>query len=157
MSEPTRRIFLDKQHPEVYKAQVAVAVAVRKATRDAGLAPALVELLSVRISQINGCAYCLDLHTRQALEVGETPRRLGVLPAWRDTAIFTEEERAALTLVESITRLGDVDDQDAAYAEASAVLSEDALSAVGWVAITMNAFNRLSITSRHPVKPERAR
>lgn len=156
MTGPTRRLFLDKQHPEVYRAQVAVAVAVRKAARDAGVAPSLVELLSVRISQLNGCAYCLDLHTRQAIELGETPRRLGVLPAWRDTTLFTEEERAALTLVESITRLGDVDAQDAAYAEAKAVLTEDALSVVSWVAITMNSFNRLSIASRHPVRPERA-
>lgn len=113
------------------------------------------ELLHVRISQLNGCAYCLDLHVRDAVKAGETPQRLAVLPAWRDTSLFTDKERAALALAESITELPGHRSQEQEEAFAREHLTEEEFSVVSWLAIAMNAFNRVSITSHHPVRKER--
>jgi AhpD family alkylhydroperoxidase len=155
IAEPTaRRVPIDKQHRAVYRAQLEVAKAVTAAAEDAGLGRALVELVNIRVSQINGCAYCLDVHVRAALLGGETAQRIAVLPAWRDTTLFTAAERAALTLAESLTTLPEPRVQDQDYAEAAEVLTEEQLSAISWVTIAMNSFNRLSIVSRHPVRHE---
>jgi AhpD family alkylhydroperoxidase len=145
------RVRIDKQHRAVYRAQLEVAKAVRTAAEVAGLDRTLVNLLNIRLSQLNGCAYCL--HVREARVDGETEQRLAVLPAWRDTTLFTAAERAALTLAESLTTLPDSRTQDRDYAEAAEVLTEEQLSAVSWITIAMNSFNRLSIVSRHPVRP----
>ncbi|WP_209499299.1 carboxymuconolactone decarboxylase family protein [Streptomyces sp. PvR006] len=147
-----RRVYLDKQSPAAYRALVHTADAVRATAAEAGLDRILVELVNLRVSQINGCASCLDVHTRAALRAGETTRRLGVLPAWRDTELFTARERAALALAEATTDPADRLAQDRAYGAARAVLDDEEISAVIWVAIAINAFNRVSILSRHPVR-----
>ncbi|MGW8762671.1 carboxymuconolactone decarboxylase family protein [Streptomyces sp. NPDC055815] len=146
------RVYVDKRSPKAYHALVQTAEAVRATAADAGLDRLLVELVNLRVSQINGCAYCLDVHTRAALRAGETTRRLGVLAAWRDTALFTARERAALALAEATTAPADALAQERAYEEARRSLDEDEISAVIWVAITINAFNRVSILSKHPVR-----
>ncbi|MEV6164405.1 carboxymuconolactone decarboxylase family protein [Streptomyces sp. NPDC052052] len=151
------RVFIDKQSPKAYRALTATAEAVRGVAAEAGLDRTLVELINIRVSQLNACAFCLDLHTRQALRAGETTQRLGVLPAWRDTALFTDRERAALALAEATTHPEDAGAQETAYAAARAALSDEEVSAVIWVAITMNAFNRVSIMSKHPVRPAAAK
>lgn len=148
------RVPIDKQHRAVYLAQINVAKAIRKEAQTAGLSRALVELINIRISQINGCAYCLDTHVSDALRHGEDARRIAVLPAWRDTTLFTAKERAALTLAESVTTLPDARTQDQDYADAREHLTADELAAVSWIAITMNAFNRISIVSRHAVRSD---
>ncbi|MFI7502858.1 carboxymuconolactone decarboxylase family protein [Streptomyces sp. NPDC049687] len=148
----TRRIYIDKQSPKAYHALVQTSEAVRATAADAGLQRTLVELVNLRVSQLNGCASCLDVHTKAALRAGEDTRRLGVLAAWRDTELFTPPERAALALAEATTRPTDAAAQEAAYADARQVLTEDQISAVIWVAVTINAFNRVSILSRHPVR-----
>ncbi|KPI28252.1 carboxymuconolactone decarboxylase family protein [Streptomyces sp. NPDC054950] len=147
----TRRIFIDKQSPKAYHALVQTSEAVRATAADAGLERTVVELINLRVSQLNGCAFCLDLHTRAAVRAGEDTRRLGVLAAWRDTDLFSPLERAALALAEATTVLSDAAAQEAAYAEAVEVLTEDQTAAVIWVAVTINAFNRVSILSKHPV------
>jgi AhpD family alkylhydroperoxidase len=144
---------IDRQHPQVYRAQAEVARAIRDAVADAGLDRTLVELASIRVSQLNRCAYCLHAHVRDALAAGETTQRLAVLPAWRDTLLFTDAERAALTLAESLTTLPDARTQDQDYADAARHLTAEQLSAISWVIIAMNAFNRVSIVSRHRVRP----
>ena len=98
-----RRIFIDKQSPKAFHALVQASEAVRATASEAGLDRTTVELINVRVSQLNGCAYCLDVHTRAALRAGESPRRLGVLSAWRDTGLFAPSERAALALAEATT------------------------------------------------------
>ncbi|MEU3341415.1 carboxymuconolactone decarboxylase family protein [Streptomyces sp. NPDC002144] len=148
-----RRIFIDKQSPKAFHALVQTSEAVRATAADAGLDRTTVELINLRVSQLNGCAYCLDVHTKAALRAGESPRRLGVLAAWRDTEVFTERERAALALAEVTTDPTDADAQESAYEGARQILSEDQISAVIWVAVTINAFNRVSILSKHPVPP----
>ncbi|MDI3409379.1 carboxymuconolactone decarboxylase family protein [Streptomyces cavernicola] len=149
---PDRRVLIDKQSPTAYRALVQTAEAVRTVAAEAGLERRLVELIDLRASQINGCAYCLDVHTRAALRAGETQQRLGTLAAWRDTELFTPEERAALALAESTTTPSDLALRDSAYAAARAVFTDEQISAVIWVAVTINAFNRVSILSAHPVR-----
>ncbi|OQR62836.1 carboxymuconolactone decarboxylase [Streptomyces maremycinicus] len=147
----TRRIYIDKQSPKAYHALVQTSEAVRATAADAGLDRTVVELINLRVSQLNGCAFCLDVHTRAALRAGEDTRRLGVLAAWRDTGLFSPLERAALALAEATTVPSDAGAQEAAYAEALEVLTDDQTAAVIWVAVTINAFNRVSILSKHPV------
>jgi AhpD family alkylhydroperoxidase len=145
--------YLDKLDPAAYRALTALSATVRESAADAGLERTLVELVNIRVSQINGCAFCLDLHVRAALRDGESVQRLAVLPAWRDASLlFTEREQAALAVAEAATLLPDGGWRKAEAERASDVLTTAELSAVNWVAITMNAFNRVSILSRHPVR-----
>ncbi|MGE7435555.1 MULTISPECIES: carboxymuconolactone decarboxylase family protein [Kitasatospora] len=148
-----RRVFVDKQSPQAYRALLATAETVRAVAADAGLDRRLVELVNLRVSQINGCAYCLNVHTKAALQGGDSAQRLGVLAAWRDAELFTPQERAALALAEATTTPADATAQEIAYAAARAALTDDQISAVVWVAVTINAFNRVSILSKHPVRP----
>ncbi|MGX9899626.1 carboxymuconolactone decarboxylase family protein [Arthrobacter sp. SA17] len=114
----------------------------------------LVELLYVRISQLNGCAFCLDMHVSSALKQGETTQRLAVLSAWRDTDLFTEQESAALALAESVTELPDAATREREEESARQHLSDEEFSVVTWLTITMNAFNRVSIISHHPIQDD---
>lgn len=148
-----KRIYLDKAYPDVYAALVETNKAVKDAAAAAGLDKLLIELVNLRVSQINGCAYCLDAHAKVARRLGETVQRMAVLPAWRDAHVFTPREQAALTLAESVTELPNAAAADEAYRFASERLTPAEVAAVIWVAINMNAFNRMSILSRHPVRP----
>ncbi|MEV5011192.1 MULTISPECIES: carboxymuconolactone decarboxylase family protein [unclassified Streptomyces] len=147
----TQRVNVGKQHPAAYKALIALSAEVEEAAAAAGLDPLLVELLKIRTSQINGCAFCLRMHTRDALKKGETTDRITVLPGWEETGYFSETDRAALRLTEAITRVSDGHVSDKDYSAAAAVLTADQVSAVAWLATVMNAFNRVAITSRYPV------
>jgi AhpD family alkylhydroperoxidase len=150
------RLFIDKQSPDAYRAMSAVAAEVTATAQAAGLDRLLVELVNIRISQLNGCGFCLDLHVRRALAEGETPQRLAVLPAWRDVDLFSRAEQAALALAETLTRLPEHHDRERERSRARKELTADQFSAVSWIAITMNAFNRISIISGHPVRPRSA-
>jgi AhpD family alkylhydroperoxidase len=147
-------IFLDKHHPAAWRALNGLGLKAKEAMIEAGMDERLIELLNVRISQINGCAYCLDMHVTDAVKGGESTQRLAVLPAWRDTAVFEDHERAALALAESVTVLPEARTRDLEDAYAREHLTDEQYSAVSWLAIAMNAFNRVSITSQHPVRPE---
>ncbi|MGK5740580.1 carboxymuconolactone decarboxylase family protein [Micromonospora sp. URMC 103] len=146
-----QRVNIGEQHPAAYKALIALSSEVEAAAAAAGLDPLLVELLRIRASQINGCAFCLRMHTRDALEKGELPERIAVLPAWAETDYFSATDRAALRLTEAVTRVPDGHVSDEDFAAAAAVLTADQVSAVAWLATVMNAFNRVAITSRYRV------
>ena len=148
----SRSVFLDKEHPAAWRALNGLGLKAKESALEAGLDETLVELLNVRISQMNGCAYCLDLHVGDAVRNGESAQRLAVLPAWRDTELFTEKERAALTLAEAITNISDAVAREREGRQARRHLSDAEFSAISWLAITMNAFNRVSIVSQHPVR-----
>ena len=150
-----RSIFLDKAHPAAWRALNGLGLKAKEAAAEAGLDDTLIELLNVRISQINGCAYCLDMHVGDAVKNGESAQRLAVLPAWRDTTLFSEKECAALMLAEAITTISDTQTRDREGAQARRHLTAEEFSAVSWLAITMNAFNRVSIVSQHPVRAAR--
>jgi AhpD family alkylhydroperoxidase len=149
----TEHVLIDKVAPDAYKAAIGVATAVSAAAKDNGLPRALVELINVRVSQLNGCATCLDVHVRKAAAAGVSSRQLATLSQWRDTELFHDREQAALRLAEITTTLPDHDTAEREYARARAVLTDGEVAAVVWVAIAINAFNRVSILSRHPVKP----
>lgn len=115
----------------------------------------MIELVNMRVSQIDGCAYCLDVHSKAALAAGETERRLAVLPGWRRSDLYTEREQAALVLAEITATLPDEDTLAREYAFARQYLSDDEVSVVVWAATSIAAFNRVSILSRHPVRPHK--
>ncbi len=149
---PDARIWIDKQTPEPFRALNGVALAVRTAAAAAGLDRALVELVNVRVSQLNGCPSCLNLHTRAAVAAGVTQQQLDVLTAWRRSELYTPTQRAALSLAELTTALPDEQTLEREYALARQHMSDDQVSVVIWVATTIGAFNRVSIMSRHPVR-----
>ena len=148
------QFFLDKSNPDVWKAVTQLSKSVEEDARAAGLSKQLIELVNLRVSQLNGCAFCLDLHTRLAIKAGLSAQRLGALSAWWEAEnLYTAEERAALQLAEATTRIGDIDNVIAAQLLASNVLDDQQYAAVQWVAMTMNLTNRISILSHHPVRP----
>ncbi len=149
----TEHVHIDKQTPEAYKSLIGVSTAVAKAAREAGLSRRLVELVNVRVSQLNGCPSCLESHCRRAESAGVTDKQLSTLSVWRDTELFDDREQAALRLAEITTTLPDHDTAEREYGRARKVLNDDELSAVIWVATAIGAFNRVSILSRHTVKP----
>src|SRR5918998_2954040 len=120
--------------------------------------PKLLELVKVRVSQINGCAHCLHMHRQDALKQGETDDRLLLLSAWRESGLYTERERAALAWAESLTRIAETHAPDAVYEEARTVFSDDELVALSIGVAMINAWNRLAIGFRlqHPADRLRA-
>ena len=148
----TKRINLGKSAPKLYQAVAALDPLASEALASAGIADGFSHLLRLR-SQLNQCAFCIRLHTRDAMAGGESSDRISVLPAWRETEYFNQKERAALELVEAITLISDGQVPDALYAQAAANLSSDEVSAIEWLAVVMNAWNRIAISSRYLVKP----
>jgi AhpD family alkylhydroperoxidase len=116
--------------------------------RNAGLEPGLLELIKTRASQINRCAYCIDMHTKDARAEGETEQRLYALAAWRETPFFTERERAALAWTESITLISHGSVPDALFDEARRHFSEKELVDLTLALIAINGWNRLAIPFR---------
>lgn len=150
------RPYLDKAEPEVWQAASAYSAAVSLAAAQHGLSGQELELIKVRASQLNGCSFCLDLHSRQARQAGITQQKLDLLPAWRETDLFTDRERAVLAIAEAGTLLPLNDDSEADLVGARGVLGDDTFTAAEWVVVTINAFNRISILSEHPVRPRGA-
>jgi AhpD family alkylhydroperoxidase len=146
-------VNIGKQFSEPYKAYVALDAQVKVATEQAELPVLLVELVKLRVSQLNGCAFCLRMHARDAVAAGETADRLAVLPAWWESQYFSDQERAALTLAERITRIGDEHTAAPTGVDIEAALSEQQIAAVTWLAVIMNGWNRIAITSHYPVGP----
>jgi len=106
------------------------------------------ELVRVRASQLNGCAYCIDMHTKDARAAGETEQRIYALPAWRETPFFTSRERAALALTESITLMPQTHVPDADFAKAAAEYGDDELAALVSLIVTINAWNAIGVSTR---------
>lgn len=123
-----------------------------RALKDSPLPAATQELVALRVSQINGCAVCIDMHTKEAAAAGETSARLNLVAAWREATVFTEAERAALELAEEGTRVADaargVDDEVWAYATEH--YDEEQLTALVVLVSFMNSVNRLNIIAQQP-------
>jgi AhpD family alkylhydroperoxidase len=120
------------------------------AASDAGLEPELLELVRIRASQINGCGFCLDMHTKDARAKGETEQRIYALDAWQEAPFYTPRERAALALAEAVTLVSDGRVPDDVYRDAADVFKEAELAALIWAAIVINAYNRVAIATRMP-------
>ena len=123
-----------------------------KAAGDAGLPHATQELVKIRASQINGCGFCTDMHTKDAAAAGETQLRLNLVAAWREATVFTEAERAALELAEQGTRIADSAGgvTDEAWANAAKHYDEDQLAALISLIAIINAYNRINVINQQP-------
>jgi AhpD family alkylhydroperoxidase len=111
----------------------------------------LFELVKIRASQMNGCAYCIDMHTKDARQAGETEQRIYALNAWRETPFFDDRERAALEWTEAVTRVGDSHVPDDVFERVSRYFDEAELVALTFGVIVINSWNRLSVSFRPPV------
>jgi AhpD family alkylhydroperoxidase len=121
---------------------------IEKYVHGSGLEPSLLDLVKIRASQINGCAYCLDMHTKDARAEGETEQRLYTLPAWRETPFFTDRERAALAWTEAVTLVSQDHVPDEVYQVARKHFSEKELLDLTMAVVAINSWNRLSISFR---------
>ena len=149
----TERVNLSKASPQLYKTVAEMDQLAVQAAHDAGWSDGFAHLLKLRASQINQCAFCVRMHARDAAAVGESADRLSVLPAWRESGYFSDKERAALALMEAVTLVSQGQVPDDVYDAASAVLSSAEIASVEWLAIVINAWNRIAISSRYPVRP----
>jgi AhpD family alkylhydroperoxidase len=134
-----------KVAPGAYHAMMALEGYVKKSSK---LEQSLLELVRMRASQINGCAYCLDMHSKDARANGETEQRLYALNAWRETPFFTDRERAALAWTEAVTLVSQTHVPDSVYAEASQRFTEEELVNLTLAVATINSWNRLAISFR---------
>lgn len=121
---------------------------LERAVQAMGLEESLYELVKIRASQINGCAFCIDMHTKDARAAGETEQRIYALNAWRETPFFTERERVGLALAEAITLVSQGQVGDEVYAQAAEVFSPSEIAALIMATTTINAWNRIAISSR---------
>jgi AhpD family alkylhydroperoxidase len=140
----TPRLSVEPLAPESYRAMVALDGTVTKGPLEA----ALQELIRVRASQINGCAYCLAMHTNDARQGGESEQRLYALSAWRESPWFTARERAALAMTDAITRISDAGVPDDVYDEAALHFTPAEVAALIMAINVINAWNRIAITTR---------
>ncbi|RKW71982.1 carboxymuconolactone decarboxylase family protein [Galactobacter caseinivorans] len=146
-------VNLGKASPANYEGLVALDATAHAGAVEAGLDPLLIELVKIRASQINGCAFCLRLHSRDALAKGESPDRLAVLPAWWESQYFNEQEQAALALAEGLTTISAGRNDAHGTVDADATLTPAQIAAVSWLVIVINAWNRVAIASHYPVAP----
>jgi AhpD family alkylhydroperoxidase len=140
------RIDYIKQAPGAYRALTGVELYLGKC----GLEKSLLHLLKLRASQINGCAFCIDMHTDEALADGEDPKRLYLLSVWRETPLFSAREQAALAWTESVTRIADHGVPEALYEQAKGQFTEEELINLTLAVGAINAWNRLSIAFAVP-------
>jgi AhpD family alkylhydroperoxidase len=135
-------------YSELAPAAVKAMAGLEQYVRNSGLERTLVELTRLRASYLNGCAYCVDMHTRDARAAGESEQRLSAVPVWRETPFFTPRERAALAWTETVTELGRTGVPDAAYQDARAQFSETELVDLTLAVIAINGWNRLAVSFR---------
>jgi AhpD family alkylhydroperoxidase len=146
MDSTKPRIDAHEAAPEAYEAMLALERYLDRC----GLERSLIELVKLRASQINGCAYCIDMHTKDARAAGETEQRLYLLDAWRESPFYSPRERAALAWTEAVTRVSETHVPDEVYEEARQHFSEKELVDLNWVVVAINAWNRLQISFRVP-------
>ena len=142
------RLDFDATVPGSYKAMATLDRAATRELDDAGIEPRLRELVRIRASQLNGCAYCVDMHSKDARAAGETEQRIYALPAWRETPFFTAQERAALAFTESVTLLASTHVPDADYAAVAAEFSPAQVGALVALIVAINAWNRIGVATR---------
>lgn len=143
----TQRIDYTKAAPGAYRAMAGL----ERYVHGCGLEVPLLELVKMRASQINGCAFCLDMHSKDARAAGETEQRLYLLNAWREAPFYTERERAALAWTEALTLISTNQVPDEVYEEARRQFSEQELVNLSMAVVAINSWNRLAISFRSEV------
>jgi AhpD family alkylhydroperoxidase len=149
----TERLQFHDVLPDTYKRLLNLNSHVERMAAEHGVPTRLVELVKVRCSQVNGCAFCADLHVTRALESGEDQRRLHLVATWRESGgIFDERERAALALAEAVCHLPSTQEvPDEVYDAAAAVFGPEQLAVLVWAIAEIQVFNALNVTSRKPL------
>jgi AhpD family alkylhydroperoxidase len=140
----TQRIDYAQQSPELFKQLMSLSTAVHKS----GIEHAIRDLVFLRASQLNGCAFCVDMHVKQAMIHGERPLRLHHVAIWRESPLYSARERAALAWTEALTRIGEDGVSDALFAEVRAEFSEKELSDLTFAVASINAWNRFGVAFR---------
>lgn len=139
-----KRVNIHETEPQAYKAMYALEGYLATSQ----LSKTHKGLIKIRASQINGCAYCIDMHTKDALKNGETIQRILLLSAWRETSLFTEEEKAVLAITEEVTLIHNQGLSDKTYQKAEAVLDKNYIAQTIMAVVTINAWNRIAISTQ---------
>ena len=142
-----QRVNIEKTQPEVWKAMYAMSLAVSRSS----LTPVQKELIKIRSSQINSCAFCIDMHTKEALKIGETQQRIFLLSAWRETDIFSAEEKALIALTEEVTLISEHGVSETVYNQALQYFSAQAVGEIITSAVMINAWNRIAVSTHMPL------
>ena len=144
-----KRINITALEPDAYKAMSVLESYIRHSK----LAAKLLELIKIRASQINGCAYCLDMHTQEALKLGETQRRIFALSAWKESPLFSEEERAVLQLTEEVTLISKQGLSDETYDKVLKFYDENELAQIIMQVVIINSWNRIAVSCNQIFEP----
>lgn len=139
-----KRISIKEIEPEAYKAMYAMEDYCKSIL----LSPILIELIKIRASQLNGCAYCLDMHTEDAIANGESERRIFALSVWKESHLFSEEERAVLQLTEEVTMISKGGVKDATYNEVVKFFGEKGFAQIVMLIIVINSWNRIAVSTK---------
>jgi AhpD family alkylhydroperoxidase len=142
-----QRVNIQHTQPEAWKALYSLAGSLNKGT----LSPIQKHLIKVRTSQINSCAFCINMHTKEALAIGETQQRLFLVSAWKETILFTDEEKALLALTEEVTLISHNGVSDDTYKAAEKFFSPEKISEIIMLTILMNAWNRIAVSTHMPL------
>ncbi|WP_404443238.1 carboxymuconolactone decarboxylase family protein [Microbacterium marinum] len=151
------RVHLSRAARPAYDALDAFATTVGTLAAGAGIDDRMKEIALIHASQLNGCAYCVRVHTDRGVRAGLTVDDVGQIAVWRDSGIFTERERAALELAEHYVFIHDDGIPDEVYDRVGGILSEQEYVALSWLLVSINAFNRITIAGKYPVPPRRDR
>ncbi|EEI90038.1 alkylhydroperoxidase AhpD family core domain protein [Sphingobacterium spiritivorum ATCC 33300] len=143
----SERINIAKSEPQGYKAMSGLEQYIQASD----VSKTHLELIKIRASQINGCAFCLDMHTKDALKKGETNQRIFLLNAWKETTLFTEEERVILSMTEEVTLIHEHGLSEATYLKAVELLGEQYVAQVLMVIVTINGWNRIAVSMQYQI------
>lgn len=142
-----QRVNIEQTKPEAWKAMYGLSAVVSKSS----LSPIQKHLIMVRTSQINSCAFCINMHTKEALQIGETQQRLFLLSAWKETNLFTDEEKAILALTEEVTLIHQNGVSDNTYKQAGKFYTPETIAEIIMSIVLMNAWNRIAVSTHIPV------
>lgn len=146
------RFYLQTVEPEAYKAMTALEKYISTSSID----PLHKQLIKIRASQINGCTYCIDMHTKDARKLGETEQRIYLLSAWRETDLYSEEERVILAMTEEITLIGQDGLTENTYQKALEFFNRNKIAQIIMAIVTINAWNRIGVSTGLKPVVERA-
>lgn len=142
-----QRVSIQQTLPAVWKAMYGLSASVSQLS----ITPIQKELIKIRASQINQCAFCLNMHTRDALKLGETPQRIFLLNAWRETDLFTAEEKAILAITEEVTLIHQHGVSEATYQQATQFFSPETIAEIIISAVAINTWNRIAVSTNLPI------
>jgi AhpD family alkylhydroperoxidase len=142
------RVNVQATEPAAFKAMFGLEAYLKTSK----LTPIQLHLIKIRASQINGCAFCIDMHTKEALKDGETQQRIFLLNAWEETTLYTEEERVILAITEEVTLITNAGLTDKTYSAALAMFDENFITQIIMAVVAINGWNRIAISTHMPVQ-----